>query len=329
MDWKKVRHEVISCIAATRIILDCKDEFERIELNPLSVARDVCSIIDDRIRPSSLMHSGPYSVQKLFHDILSSDLDIDRMDYLLRDSHMCGVNYGLYDPDRILKSMCAYAETHTAELRTCIRYSGLGALEDLLMSRYQMHAQIYGHKTNRACNAMLGRIRERLLVVGWKWYRHCVTIEHLLKAFVELDDRAFVNELLDPALDNGLGKIGEIASKLFVERKIVKRVFEERAGGLDKARTETAKARWSEHKKQLEKEGIWNAEDIFENKGPKINTPNYHLKVIRKHPTEGWYQVEELLDHSCVAQFLPELECTFRLFCKETQVARAKQLLPH
>ena len=138
-----------------------------------------------------------------------------------------------------------------------------------------------------------------------------------------------MNELLNPALDNGVGKISEIASKLFVERKIVKRVFEERAGGLDRARAETAKARWSEHKKRLERDEIWTAEDIFENKGPKINAPNYHLKVIRKHPTEGWYQVEELLDHSSVAQFLPELECTFRLFCKETQVARAKQLLPH
>ncbi len=326
---KPVRHEVVSCIAATRIILDCKDEFDRIGLDASSVARDVCSIIDDRIKSSSLMHSGPYSVQKLFHDILSSDLDIDRMDYLLRDSHMCGVNYGLYDPDRILKSMCAYARTDTAELRICVRYSGLGALEDLLISRYQMHAQIYGHKTNRACNAMLERIRERLCDVGWSWYRDCATIEHLLKIFADLDDRAFVNELLNPALDRGVGKISEIASKLFVERKIVKRVFEERAGGLDKARTETVKARWSEHKKRLERVEIWTAEDIFENKGTKINTINYHLKVIRKHPTEGWYQVEELLDHSGVAHFLPELECTFRLFCKETQVARAKQLLPH
>ena len=326
---KPVRHEVISCIAATRIILDCKDEFDRIGLNASSVARDVCSIIDDRINPSSLMHSGPYSAQKLFHDILSSDLDIDRMDYLLRDSHMCGVNYGLYDPDRILKSMCAYARTDTAELRICIRYSGLGALEDLLISRYQMHAQIYGHKTNRACNAMLERIRERLRVVGWSWYRDCTTIEHLLKVFADLDDRTFVNDLLDPALDSGVGKISEIASKLFVERKIVKRVFEERAGGLDKARAETAMARWSEHKKRLEREEIWTAEDIFENKGPKINTPNYHLKVIRKHPVEGCYQVEELRDHSGVAHFLPELECTFRLFCKETHVNKAKRLLPN
>jgi hypothetical protein len=138
-----------------------------------------------------------------------------------------------------------------------------------------------------------------------------------------------VNELLNPALDNGAGKISEIASKLFVERKIVKRVFEERAGGLDKARAETAKARWSEHKKRLERDEIWTVEDIFENKGPKINTPNYYLKVIRKHPADGWYQVEELLDHSGVAHFLPELECTFRLFCKEPHVIKAKRLLPH
>lgn len=285
---KPVRHEIISCIAATRIILDSKVEFDRMGLDASSVARDVCAIIDDRITPSSLMHAGSYSVQNLFHDILSSDLDIDRMDYLLRDSHMCGVNYGLYDPDRILKSMCTYARTDTKKLRICIRYSGIGALEDLLISRYQMHAQIYGHKTNRACNAMLERIRERLSEVRWSWYRDCASIEHLLKTFADLDDRAFVNQLLNPALDNGIGKISEITSKLFMERKILKRVFEERAGGLDKVQPDSAQARWSEHKNRLEREKIWTAEDIFENKGPKINRPDYHLKVLRKHPIEGW-----------------------------------------
>jgi uncharacterized protein len=325
-----VRHEVMSCIVATRILLDCKDELIRIGLDVSNVARDVCSIIDDRIESSKLMHAGPYSVQKLFHDILSSDLDIDRMDYLLRDSHMCGVNYGLYDPDRILKSMCAYAHTASAQLRICVRYSGLGALEDLLISRYQMHAQIYGHKTNRACNAMLERIRARLLEVGWSWYRNCASIDQLLTTFADLDDRAFVNELLNPELDKGLGKISEIASKLFVERKIVKRVFEERANcsAADKAPAEAAKNRWSEHKKRLEQKEIWTVDDVFENKGPKINSPDYHLKVLRKHPHEGYYQVEEFREHSTVAHFLPELECTLRLFCKEAYVRKPKQLLP-
>lgn len=113
-----------------------------------------------------------------------------------------------------------------------------------------------------------------------------------------------------------------------MERKILKRVFEERAGGLDKVQPDSAQARWSEHKNRLEREKIWTAEDIFENKGPKINRPDYHLKVLRKHPIEGWYQVKELRDHSGVAHFLPERECTFRLFCKESHVTRAKQLLP-
>ncbi|WP_407919010.1 HD domain-containing protein [Candidatus Nitrospira nitrificans] len=92
--------------------------------------------------------------------------------------------------------MCTYARTDTKKLRICIRYSGIGALEDLLISRYQMHAQIYGHKTNRACNAMLERIRERLSEVRWSWYRDCASIEHLLKTFAALDDRAFVNNCL-------------------------------------------------------------------------------------------------------------------------------------
>lgn len=69
---------------------------------------------------------------------------------------------------------------------------------------------------------MLERIRTRLLEAGWSWHRNCSTIEQLLRTFANLDDHAFVDDLLKPELDNGAGKISEIASKLFLERKIVK-----------------------------------------------------------------------------------------------------------
>ena len=154
---KPIRHEVLSCVIATRVLLDCTPIIQVFGIDPRKMAKDVCAIIDDGIEPSDQLNIPHYKIKSLFHDILSTDVDVDRMDYLLRDSHMCGVNYGLYDPDRILKSMCAYGRTDTKELRIAVRYSGLGALEDLLLSRYQMHAQIYGHKTNRACNAMLGK----------------------------------------------------------------------------------------------------------------------------------------------------------------------------
>ena len=125
--------------------------------------------------------------------------------------------------------MCAYGKVDEKELRIGVRYSGIGALEDLLLARYQMHAQIYGHKTNRACNAMLECIRERLVGCGWTWYEGCSSVDDLLNIFVDLDDRAFVNILMNPEVDGRVGKVKELAEKLFVERRLVKRVYEEKA----------------------------------------------------------------------------------------------------
>jgi HD superfamily phosphohydrolase len=324
-----VRHEILSCVIATRVLWDCSEELKKFGLDPKPMILDVCAIIDDKIMSSGNLQVEQYKTQKLFHDILSSDIDVDRMDYLLRDSHMCGVNYGLYDPDRILKSMCTYGRTDTGELRVAIRYSSLGALEDLLLSRYQMHGQIYGHKTNRACFAMLMRIQERLREATWTWYRGCKTLEDLLKRFVVLDDHLFIAELLDDEVDYRAGKVKEIAQKLFVERKLVKRVFEERVARSesDTAKEERVKKRWEEHQARLEKENIWFAKDVFENKGPQIHGADYPLKVLKKN-TQGHYLVHELKDFTTVVQHLPPVEYTYRIYCKEPHAQKAKSLLP-
>jgi HD superfamily phosphohydrolase len=324
-----IRHEILSCIIATHVISDCGTEIQNFGIDPVKMARDVCAIIDDRITPTSQLEIAPYQVHKLFHDILSSDIDVDRMDYLLRDSHMCGVNYGFYDPERILKSMCAYGRTDTRELRVAIRYSSLGAFEDLLFSRYQMHGQIYGHKTNRACYAMLMRIQDRLRDAKWTWYRECTSLESLLTRFGELDDHSFIDELLEPELDYGAGKVKEIAEKLFIERKLVKRVFEERVVHSDpiSTREENILKRWREHQTRLEKEGFWFVGDVFENKGPKIHEQNYHFKVLKKN-TQGFYMVHELKDFTTVLQHLPPVEYLYRIYCKMPNVNKAKSLLP-
>jgi hypothetical protein len=287
---------------------------------------DVCSTIDKEISPSQQLKKHPYKVHRLLNDIVSGDLDADRMDYLLRDSHMCGVNYGLYDPDRILKSMCAYARRDTRTMRVAIRYSGVGALEDLLLSRYQMHGQIYGHKTNRACNAMLGRIRERLGKAKWTWYGGCRTIDQLLNRFKSYDDTAFVGSLLKDSIDGGAGKVREIAEKLFKERRLYKRVYEERVtSGNDSTNADArARNRWRQFKQRLLAKGIPFAEDVFENKGPNLGRQNYPMKILRKHPATGYYLVHELRDFSSVVQYLPDLEKTYRIYCKRIHADKAR-----
>lgn len=325
-----ISHEIFSCIIATRVLNDIAKTLRDHGINIDEAVKDVCAAIDVCVRPSERSTSHTYNLATLLHDIISSEIDADRMDYLMRDSHMCGVNYGHYDQDRILKSMCAYATLKDRSIRAAIRYSGVGALEDLLIARYQMHAQIYGHKTNRACSTMLDAIRERLKTVEWKWYAEATSIEHLLEIFTGLDDKAFVKILLDKTIDGQTGKVKEIAEKLFVQRKLVKRVFEERVPctNEDPHKEKRTQTRVKQYMKKLHKAGIWAREDTFENKGPKIKSSNYSLKVLRKHYAEGYYQVHEAKEFSTVAHYLPEVERTYRIYSRAAHVGKAKALMP-
>lgn len=83
--------------------------------------------------------------------IVSSDLGVDRMDYLVRDAQNTGVAYGVIDIDRII---------HTLELRKnelMINEGGLEAAESLLIARFMMFSTVYLHKTVRIAAAMFQR----------------------------------------------------------------------------------------------------------------------------------------------------------------------------
>nr|WP_281719780.1 HD domain-containing protein [Nitrosomonas nitrosa] len=320
---KPIRHEIMSCAVATSTLLQCREAFGPYDIDVQEVIADVCAIIDEKMEPSRNFKIELCHPQKLFHDVLSSDLDVDRMDYLLRDSHMAGVKYGIYDPSRIFKSMCFYAHRDTGDLRLAVRHSGIGALEDLLISRYEMHSQIYGHKTNRACSAMLTTIQNDLKVSGRNWYDGSKMLSDLTTMFCGLDDQRFIRCLLEEK--ENAEKVREIARKLFIERRLVKRVFEER---VDAKKSGNTVERWNLHKAILDEHGIDAQQDVFENKGPKLNNDDYYLKVLKKHPKTNYYMVEELRNHSTVARFLPQLECIYRIYCESSQVEKAKSLLP-
>jgi len=93
---------------------------------------------------------------KIFWKILiSSQLDADRCDYLLRDSLHIGVKYGIYDLDRLLVTLRLGINPDTEEIILGIEEGGWYAAEQLVISRYQMFTQVYYHKTRRAYDYML------------------------------------------------------------------------------------------------------------------------------------------------------------------------------
>lgn len=85
---------------------------------------------------------------KLLRNIISGSIDADRTDYLIRDSHHCGVDYGIFDSKRLIESMTV-VEGHIDGLELSVDASGVHALESLIMARYYMFTQVYFHKTRR------------------------------------------------------------------------------------------------------------------------------------------------------------------------------------
>ncbi len=99
-------------------------------------------------------------IEKTYHDklvvsLISSQIDADRMDYLQRDSYYTGVSYGHFDMERILRVM------RPTEEQAVIKYSGMHAVEDYIMSRYQMYWQVYFHPVSRSAEVILIKILHR------------------------------------------------------------------------------------------------------------------------------------------------------------------------
>lgn len=97
--------------------------------------------------------------------LISSQLDCDRFDYLLRDSYMTGTAYGLFALQRILSSL----EIDEVNDRIVVSgEKGQTAVEDYLFARYSMYAQVYYHKKNLAARALLKKLLERARHLGEK-----------------------------------------------------------------------------------------------------------------------------------------------------------------
>jgi HD superfamily phosphohydrolase len=99
-------------------------------------------------------------------DIISGQLDADRMDYLLRDSLHAGVSYGKFDLDRIVACVCAIRRPieESKEPKIAIAKGGAYAAEALIVARYWMHKQVYFHKTRLACDHHLENAVRSILI---------------------------------------------------------------------------------------------------------------------------------------------------------------------
>ncbi len=124
-------------------------------LSPLTDVNKILSINDNLANDiaSVISHSGKFP---LIESLVSSQLDVDRMDYLSRDAYFTGAAYGHIDYFRILRSMLI------KDNQVMVRASGVHSIESYLMSRYHMYFQVYYHPVARSYECILEGIYARL-----------------------------------------------------------------------------------------------------------------------------------------------------------------------
>ena len=92
----------------------------------------------------------------LLRQIVSGPLDVDKQDYLLRDSYFCGVQYGQFDIDQFQRSLRRERSSHGVD-SLAVHASGLHVVEQYVMAKYYMTTQVYRHKIRLVTDQMLTR----------------------------------------------------------------------------------------------------------------------------------------------------------------------------
>ncbi len=176
---------------------------------------DVANIIRGEFKPSAL------------GQLVSSQLDVDRMDYLLRDSLMTGAKYGVFDLEWIAKSI----EIDETNDRLYVSANGIHAVEDYLQARYYMFRQVYFHRTLRSAEVVLRSIVRRALDIfstgGNLWFAKGTAFEKVLqkqkltlKEHLELDDSDVLFHIKQ--WQNSDDAILSDLSKRFINRRLFK-----------------------------------------------------------------------------------------------------------
>jgi HD superfamily phosphohydrolase len=97
-----------------------------------------------------LGHGNPPKNMLFWRELIKGQMDADRADYLLRDSHHAGVAYGRYDLHRLISTLTVAPHPENEGLTVAVEEGGIQAVEGLIIARYMMFTQVYFHHTRRA-----------------------------------------------------------------------------------------------------------------------------------------------------------------------------------
>ena len=252
---------------------------------------------------------GPNSEYTFLKSFMDSELDCDKMDYLLRDSYYCGVKYGMYDVERLISSFTICYTNGVPRL--AIESGGVQAFEEFVLARYFMFIQVYFHRTRRYFDIMLGRALKKILPNG--------TYPSEVQEYIKWDDCKVIELLRENAgVDESCRNI--------VERKVYPRVYHTKAHPLDADIRE-----FNRNHKDLQKEVgeeyliVDKSAGKMPHKIPKrIEIDNEKAIIIYDKTIEKKTTISE---ESEIIRNLTEKIDIMRIYCHPDKAEQAKDLL--
>lgn len=148
---------------------------------------------------------------KFLKSFMDSELDCDKMDYLLRDSYYCGVNYGKYDLKRLLSSLSVYTRPNHNIMQLAIERGGIHAFEEFVIARYFMFIQVYFHKTRRYL--------DKLLVNSIEYILPNAKYPDNVDEYLRWDDQTIIDKIKESQNRNTI-------AKQFINRQVMTCIYE-------------------------------------------------------------------------------------------------------
>ena len=130
--------------STVKIIMENSEIHQILAACDARLPEDVASIIQYR------------HAKECMNQLVSGQLDADRMDYLLRDAYFTGTSYGKFDLERILRTI------RVKNGRIVVKASGIHSVEDYIMARYHMYWQVYLHPVARSYETLLSILFRRM-----------------------------------------------------------------------------------------------------------------------------------------------------------------------
>ena len=263
-------------------------------------AKDVTNLLANR---AEAKHS------LFWKDLLAHQLDADRMDYLLRDSHHLGVSYGSYDLPRLVSSVCAFENQGRDGINIGVLSGGFHAAESLIIARYSMFKQVYLHKSRMAFDIHLHHAFGEVLKGTFP-----LPTKEGLAEYLKWDDWRLL-----AALQNGEG--GEHGARI-LNRNQYRQVYRSRDRVQDMEGHLGGERRQAEARKAaLEKEGI-----LVELKSSTNNWYKLKKGTDISVVTEGNRQiVKPLSEYSAIASL--NTDDQYFLYVDKADVDRSKEII--